>query len=177
MALTPTITITQTKIHYTIEDIYSCDTVCGIYLLECKMCGKQYVGETGTYFFMSQLPRQTRSQHPPCLANSQPLPTKNALVTPNNQPSPPGNDLTASENNATTPVNNPTTSGNNSTTQMSTNNHSSDQNDNSNPPIIITNMNDGDGSTLDQPVNNNPNPNPAIFLLAWPCVFDDPLLM
>ena len=40
--------IFQTKIYYTIEDIYSCDTVSGIYLLECKICGKQYVGEMGT---------------------------------------------------------------------------------------------------------------------------------
>ena len=38
----------QTKIHYIIKDIYSCDTVGGIYLLECIICRKQYVGETGT---------------------------------------------------------------------------------------------------------------------------------
>ena len=38
----------QTKIYYTIKDIYSCDIVGGIYLLECKICRKQYVGETGT---------------------------------------------------------------------------------------------------------------------------------
>jgi len=38
----------QTKIRYPIENIYSCDTVGAIYLLDCKICGKQYIGETGT---------------------------------------------------------------------------------------------------------------------------------
>ena len=38
----------QTKIHYSINNIYSCDTKGGIYLLECNHCGKQYVGESGT---------------------------------------------------------------------------------------------------------------------------------
>jgi len=37
-----------TKVHYDIRDIYSCDTTCTIYLLECKKCNKKYVGETGT---------------------------------------------------------------------------------------------------------------------------------
>ena len=37
----------QTK-HYEIPEIYSCDTVGAMYLLDCKICGKQYVGETGT---------------------------------------------------------------------------------------------------------------------------------
>jgi len=38
----------QTKKHYTIKDIYSCDTTCAIYLLQCLICSKQYIGETGT---------------------------------------------------------------------------------------------------------------------------------
>lgn len=37
----------QTK-HYPIDDIYSCDTTNAIYLLECKVCDKQYIGETHT---------------------------------------------------------------------------------------------------------------------------------
>ena len=104
---------------------------------------------------MSQPPRQTRSQRPPRLANSQPLLSKSAPATPNNQPFPPGNDLTTSKNNVTTPVNNPTTSGNSPTTQTSGNKHPFKQNDISNPPIETTNGNDGDRSTSDQPVNNN----------------------
>ena len=38
----------QTKRHYTIKDIYSCNTTCAIYLLQCTICCKQYIGETGT---------------------------------------------------------------------------------------------------------------------------------
>jgi len=39
----------QTKIRYPIEDIYSCNTIGAIYLLDCQICGKQYVGESGAY--------------------------------------------------------------------------------------------------------------------------------
>jgi len=38
----------QTKSCYVIKDVYSCDTRQGIYLLDCSICNKQYVGETGT---------------------------------------------------------------------------------------------------------------------------------
>lgn len=38
----------QTKSYYKINDIYSCDTKNAIYLMECSICHKQYVGETGT---------------------------------------------------------------------------------------------------------------------------------
>ena len=38
----------QTKKHYSINDIYSYDTTQAIYLLDCTVCGKQYVGETST---------------------------------------------------------------------------------------------------------------------------------
>lgn len=38
----------QTKIHYEIQKIYSCDTTCSIYLLECSHSSKHYVGETST---------------------------------------------------------------------------------------------------------------------------------
>ena len=38
----------QTKIHYPINNIYSCNTRGRIYQLYCNHCGKQYVGETGT---------------------------------------------------------------------------------------------------------------------------------
>ena len=38
----------QTKHYFTINDIYSCDTTNCIYLLECKLCNKQYIGETHT---------------------------------------------------------------------------------------------------------------------------------
>lgn len=38
----------QTKIYYQIPDIYSCNSHHVIYLLECKVCQKQYVGETHT---------------------------------------------------------------------------------------------------------------------------------
>ena len=38
----------QTKHYYPIQDIYSCDTTYGIYLLQCKLCNKQYIGETHT---------------------------------------------------------------------------------------------------------------------------------
>ena len=33
---------------YAIPDVFSCDTVGAIYILDCEICGKQYVGETGT---------------------------------------------------------------------------------------------------------------------------------
>ena len=36
----------QTKHHYKIPDIYSCDTNAAIYLLQCQICHKQYLGET-----------------------------------------------------------------------------------------------------------------------------------
>jgi len=36
----------QTKQYFTIPDIYSCDTTHAIYLLDCSICGKQYIGET-----------------------------------------------------------------------------------------------------------------------------------
>jgi len=36
----------QTKECFTIPDIFSCDTTAAIYLLECNICNKQYVGET-----------------------------------------------------------------------------------------------------------------------------------
>ena len=36
----------QTKQYYSINNIYSCDTTHAIYLLECTICHKQYVGET-----------------------------------------------------------------------------------------------------------------------------------
>ena len=42
------ITSHQTKSYYSINHIYSCDTKNAIYLLECSICHKQYVGETGT---------------------------------------------------------------------------------------------------------------------------------
>ena len=32
----------------TINDIFSCDTKHAIYLLQCTICGKQYIGESGT---------------------------------------------------------------------------------------------------------------------------------
>ena len=38
----------QTHQHYPIKDIYSCNTKSAIYLLECPLCFKQYIGETGT---------------------------------------------------------------------------------------------------------------------------------
>ena len=38
----------QMKNCYELESIYSCDTTNAIYLLECSICQKQYVGETGT---------------------------------------------------------------------------------------------------------------------------------
>ena len=38
----------QTKHYYPIKDIFSCDTTGGIYLLECTICNKQYVGESHT---------------------------------------------------------------------------------------------------------------------------------
>lgn len=38
----------QTKECYEIKEIFSCNTKGAIYLLDCKICGKQYVGETGT---------------------------------------------------------------------------------------------------------------------------------
>ena len=38
----------QTKCYYSIPDIFSCDTTNAIYLLDCTICGKQYVGETHT---------------------------------------------------------------------------------------------------------------------------------
>lgn len=38
----------QKKTYYTINNIYSCDTKNAIYLLECSICQKQYIGETGT---------------------------------------------------------------------------------------------------------------------------------
>lgn len=38
----------QTKQYYEIPDIYSCDTTGTIYLLECQLCNKQYIGETHT---------------------------------------------------------------------------------------------------------------------------------
>jgi len=38
----------QTKQYFKINNIYSCDTSNAIYLLECSICFKQYVGETGT---------------------------------------------------------------------------------------------------------------------------------
>ena len=38
----------QTKQYYSISDIFSCDTSHAIYLLECTICNKQYVGETHT---------------------------------------------------------------------------------------------------------------------------------
>jgi len=37
----------QTKQYFKIDNIYSCDTSNAIYLLECSICFKQYVGETG----------------------------------------------------------------------------------------------------------------------------------
>jgi len=36
----------QTKEYFSIPDIYSCDTTSAIYLLQCTICNKQYVGET-----------------------------------------------------------------------------------------------------------------------------------
>ena len=36
----------QTKQYFSIPDVYSCDTTQAIYLLECKICNKQYIGET-----------------------------------------------------------------------------------------------------------------------------------
>ena len=38
----------QTKHRYEIRETYSCDTNNAIYILECSICNKQYVGETGT---------------------------------------------------------------------------------------------------------------------------------
>ena len=38
----------QTKQYYPINQIFSCDTTCAIYLLECQYCSKQYIGETHT---------------------------------------------------------------------------------------------------------------------------------
>ena len=38
----------QRHIYHGISDVYSCDTKGAIYLLECKLCQKQYVGKTGT---------------------------------------------------------------------------------------------------------------------------------
>ena len=38
----------QTKHYFPINDIYSCDTTGSIYLLECKLCNKQYIGESHT---------------------------------------------------------------------------------------------------------------------------------
>ena len=38
----------QTKHYFQINDIYSCDTTHAIYLLECTLCHKQYIGETHT---------------------------------------------------------------------------------------------------------------------------------
>ena len=38
----------QTKHYYSIPDIFSCDTTGAIYLLDCTICHKQYVGETHT---------------------------------------------------------------------------------------------------------------------------------
>ena len=38
----------QTKQCYELKNIYSCDINNAIYLLECSICQKQYVGETGT---------------------------------------------------------------------------------------------------------------------------------
>ena len=37
----------QTHKCFPIEDTYSCDTKLAIYLLECPVCYKQYIGETG----------------------------------------------------------------------------------------------------------------------------------
>ena len=37
----------QTGTSYPIKDIYSCDTKGAIYLLECPICYKQYIGESG----------------------------------------------------------------------------------------------------------------------------------
>ena len=36
----------QTKQYFEIPDIYSCDTTAAIYLSECNICHKQYIGET-----------------------------------------------------------------------------------------------------------------------------------
>ena len=38
----------QTKHYFKIPDIYSCDTTHAVYLLECPICNKQYIGETHT---------------------------------------------------------------------------------------------------------------------------------
>ena len=38
----------QTKQYYEILDIFSCDITQAIYLLECNICHKQYIGETHT---------------------------------------------------------------------------------------------------------------------------------
>ena len=38
----------QKKTYHTIDNIYSCDTKNAIYLLDCSICQKQYIGETGT---------------------------------------------------------------------------------------------------------------------------------
>jgi len=38
----------QTQVSFNITNIYACDSVCVIYLLECVHCYKQYVGETST---------------------------------------------------------------------------------------------------------------------------------
>ena len=38
----------QRKSYHTFDNIYSCDTTNAIYLLECSICQKQYIGETGT---------------------------------------------------------------------------------------------------------------------------------
>ena len=38
----------QRKTYHNIPDVFSCDTKGAIYLLECKLCNKQYIGETGT---------------------------------------------------------------------------------------------------------------------------------
>ena len=38
----------QTKQYYSIPDIFSCDTTHAIYLLDCSICSKQYIGETRT---------------------------------------------------------------------------------------------------------------------------------
>lgn len=38
----------QRNTYHAITDVYSCDTKGAIYLLECTLCHKQYVGETGT---------------------------------------------------------------------------------------------------------------------------------
>jgi len=38
----------QTKQYFSIPKIFSCDTINAIYLLECSICQKQYIGETST---------------------------------------------------------------------------------------------------------------------------------